>query len=47
MNPEVDDLQKKLRYKAGRALVLNAPEGYHLGIEEEAGGDASDKYDFV
>ncbi|MGG0170189.1 hypothetical protein [Paenibacillus dokdonensis] len=27
---------KKLRYKNGHALVLNAPEGYDLGIESES-----------
>ncbi len=25
---------KKLRYKSGQAVVLNAPEGYTLGIEQ-------------
>lgn len=29
-----EELLKKLRYKQGRALVLHAPEGYKLGIEE-------------
>jgi len=28
-----EELLKKLRYKNGHALVLNAPEGYDLGIE--------------
>ena len=45
MNTEVEELLKKLRYKAGRALVLNAPEGYQLGIETDS--EAADKYDFV
>lgn len=40
-----EELLKKLRYKQGRALVLQAPEGYKLGIEdiEEPNGT----YDFV
>lgn len=42
----MEELLKKLRYKSGRALVLNAPEGYHLGIEA-ADSEAVDKYDFV
>ncbi len=29
-----EELLKKLRYKQGRALVLQAPEGYKLGIED-------------
>lgn len=29
------DLLKKLRYKNGPAMVLNAPEGYDLGIATE------------
>ncbi|MFS0840968.1 hypothetical protein [Paenibacillus sp. 1P03SA] len=40
-------LLKKLRYKEGRALVLNAPEGYRLGIEAESGGSPEDKAGFV
>ncbi|WP_019423355.1 hypothetical protein [Paenibacillus sp. OSY-SE] len=39
------ELLKKLRYKAGRAAVLNAPEGYHLGVED--GTEAAGRYDFV
>lgn len=42
-----EELLKKLRYKEGRALVLNAPEGYRLGIETETGGSPEDKADFV
>lgn len=40
-----DELVKKLRYKQGRALVMHAPEGYKLGIEDslEPGGT----YEFV
>ena len=30
-----EELLKKLRYKQGRALVLQAPEGYELGIEDD------------
>lgn len=41
----VEALLKKLRYKAGAALVLNAPEGYRLGIESDAEPDKT--YDFV
>ncbi|MGG1552569.1 MULTISPECIES: hypothetical protein [Paenibacillus] len=40
-----EELLKKLRYKQGRALVLQAPEGYKLGVEEA--GDPSGKYAFV
>ncbi|WP_159885596.1 hypothetical protein [Paenibacillus puerhi] len=28
-----DELLKKLRFKEGQAVVLNAPEGYGLGLE--------------
>ncbi|MDU0202665.1 hypothetical protein ACYEXS_05675 [Paenibacillus sp. MAH-36] len=38
-------LLKKLHYKQGRALVLHAPEGYALGIEEP--GEPNGSYDFV
>lgn len=31
-----EELLKKLRYKNGNALVLNAPDGYDLGIESES-----------
>ncbi|WP_136605817.1 hypothetical protein [Paenibacillus dokdonensis] len=31
-----EELLKKLRYKNGHALVLNAPEGYDLAIESES-----------
>ncbi|AEI46359.1 hypothetical protein [Paenibacillus mucilaginosus] len=41
----MEELLKKLRYKEGRALVLNAPEGYRLGIEEN--GEPGETYDFV
>ncbi|WP_051236490.1 hypothetical protein [Paenibacillus pinihumi] len=27
-----EELLKKLRYKEGRAIILNAPEGFHLDI---------------
>ncbi|SEG26972.1 hypothetical protein [Paenibacillus sp. UNC499MF] len=42
-----EELLKKLRYKEGRALVLNAPEGYRLGVEAETGSPPEDKADFV
>ena len=42
----MEELLKKLHFKAGQAIVLGAPEGYHLGIES-ADADASSKYDFV
>ncbi|MFC9777074.1 hypothetical protein [Paenibacillus chitinolyticus] len=41
-----EELLKKLRYKEGPALVLNAPEGYRLGIETEA-ANQEDKAAFV
>ncbi|UFJ42616.1 hypothetical protein LOK74_09035 [Brevibacillus humidisoli] len=43
------ELLKKMHYKSGRAVVLNAPDGYRLGIEtDEVFGDETDgKYDFV
>lgn len=37
---------KKLRYKTGQALVLNAPEGFALGIGE-TGAPEADAYAFV
>ncbi len=40
-----DELLKKLRYKQGRALVLQAPEGYKLGIEDN--DEPNGTYDFV
>ncbi len=40
-----EELLKKLRYKQGRATVLNAPEGYRLGIETE--GETAGSYDFI
>ncbi|WNQ12033.1 hypothetical protein MJA45_02940 [Paenibacillus aurantius] len=40
-----EELLKKLKYKEGRALVLNAPEGYRLGVEEE--GSPEGTYPFV
>lgn len=40
-----DELLKKLRYKQGRALVLQAPEGYKLGIEDNEKPNGA--YDFV
>ncbi|GGI47068.1 hypothetical protein GCM10008018_20310 [Paenibacillus marchantiophytorum] len=39
------ELLKKLRYKQGRALVLHAPEGYKLGIEDS--GEPVGTYDFL
>lgn len=41
----MEELLKKLRYKEGRALVLNAPEGYSLGIESDMEPEGT--YDFV
>ncbi|UKS25400.1 hypothetical protein LOZ80_27955 [Paenibacillus sp. HWE-109] len=40
-----EELLKKLRYKQGRALVLHAPEGYKLGIEDS--GEPGGTYDFL
>jgi hypothetical protein len=40
-----EELIRKLRYKSGRAIVLKAPEGYTLGIEE--GNRPEGVYDFV
>lgn len=40
-----EELLKKLRYKQGRALVMQAPEGYALGIEDQ--GEPSGTYDFI
>lgn len=40
-----DELLKKLRYKQGLALVLQAPEGYKLGIEDNE--EPNGTYDFV
>lgn len=40
-----DELLKKLRYKQGRALILQAPEGYKLGIEDNE--EPNGTYDFV
>ncbi|MDQ0917941.1 hypothetical protein [Paenibacillus sp. V4I5] len=40
-----DELLKKLRYKQGRALVLQAPEGYKLGIEDNE--EPNGTYNFV
>lgn len=37
------EILKKLRYKAGQATVLNAPEGYRLGLDSRMDGP----YDFV
>lgn len=44
---EQEALVKKLRYKTGRAVVLNAPEGFRLGIGEEASASREALYDFV
>jgi hypothetical protein len=41
----VEELLKKLRYKQGRALVLNAPEGFSLGIEVDTLPEGT--YEFV
>lgn len=38
-------LFQKLQYKNGKAAVLNAPEGYELGIE--ASGELEGTFDFV
>lgn len=44
----MEQLLKKLHYKGGRAAILNAPEGYSLGIEaDDQAGAAEDAYDFV
>jgi hypothetical protein len=40
----MEELVKKLRYKQGPAAIVNAPEGYHLGIENET---TDGRYDFV
>lgn len=40
-----EELLKKLRYKQGRALVLQAPEGYVLGVEDD--GEPVGTYDFI
>jgi hypothetical protein len=40
-----EELLKKMRYKQGRALVLQAPEGYKLGVEESE--EPNGTYDFV
>ncbi|WP_084224908.1 hypothetical protein [Paenibacillus pectinilyticus] len=40
-----EELLKKLRYKEGRALIMQAPEGYVLGIEDA--GEPSGTYDFI
>jgi hypothetical protein len=42
----VQELIKKLKYKDGAALVLNPPEGYHLGIETIPSSDEQ-LYNFV
>ena len=39
------ELLRKMRYKEGRAAVLNAPAGFQLGIETE--GVTTGSYDFV
>ncbi|MEC0245240.1 hypothetical protein ACI48J_00450 [Paenibacillus chitinolyticus] len=41
-----EELLKKLRYKEGPAFVLNAPEGYRLGIETVTAGQ-EDKAAFL
>lgn len=42
----MQELIKKLKYKEGTALVLNPPEGYHLGIETNL-AEEEELYDFV
>ena len=42
MSPEA---LKKLRYKQGQALMLNAPEGFQLGIGTQ--DSLNEKYDFA
>ena len=44
---EQEALVKKLRYKTGQAVVLNAPEGFRLGSGEEALASQEAQYDFV
>lgn len=39
------ELARKLRYKAGNALILNAPAGYDLNIEIDE--EIREKYDFA
>lgn len=39
------ELARKLRYKAGKALILNAPAGYDLNIEIDE--EIREKYDFA
>lgn len=41
----MEEVLKKLRYKSGRALIVNAPEGYDLGIETE--DKLEGKFEFV
>jgi hypothetical protein len=38
-------LADKLRYKQGRAIILNAPEGLNMGISSEA--DLDGTFDFL
>lgn len=42
-----EELLKKLRYKSGQALILNAPEGYTLGIETGSDAGPEAKFEFV
>ncbi|MEF3306023.1 hypothetical protein [Paenibacillus sp. GYB003] len=35
-------IRKKLRYKGGSAAVMNAPDGYGLGVADAAGTDGHD-----
>lgn len=39
------EIAKKLRYKAGKAIILNAPKGYNFGIEVDE--EIEGKYEFV
>lgn len=41
----MEEVVKKLKYKSGRAIVLNAPDGFRLGIETDDGHEG--KFDFV
>jgi len=40
------ELQRKLRYKEGNAMILNAPAGYRLGIQT-SGEKSNEPYDFL
>ncbi|CAM4015184.1 hypothetical protein [Mesobacillus thioparans] len=38
----MDEIVKKLRFKEGNALVLNAPDGFRLGVEGEQQNDKNE-----